>query len=258
MRVNTQFAGRYYQWFSLQMGCDHCLVPRWHVWCVVTCWVHVLSGDHRCPRKSVLLRRNSNTSHMRLHLDSVCGAVCKMPASLNTGSLGRECERSCSIPRLPGGHFRLRVNMVIVWGEEREMREERREWWDQQWRGENYCSRGWLLLQNIKPSLLVLIIRRFTVREIWCLDPKSLNIERCDLRFVQCHKIMLPAVLCWLALLSPLKWEWDDQHSWHCAPELPAPAQTQAASEQLKLSQDLIVLDTAQPVQREAGAGLWY
>ena len=111
----------------LQMSCDHCLVPRWHVWCVVTCWVHVLSGDHRCPRKSVLLRRNSNTSHMRLHLDSVCGAVCKMPASLNTGSLGRECERSCSIPRLPGGHFRLRVNMVIVWGEEREMREERRE-----------------------------------------------------------------------------------------------------------------------------------
>ena len=35
---------------------------------------------------------------------------------------------------------------------------------------------------------------------------------------------MLPAVLCWLALLSPLKWEWDDQHSWHCAPWLPPSA----------------------------------
>ena len=127
------------------------------VW--VTCWVHVLTGDHRCPRKSVLLRRNSNTCNVRLHLYVEQFVRCQLASF-------PECEGAAAFPGFRV--VRLRVNMVIVWGEEREMRDERREERAvrparrAERRGENYCSRGWLLLQNTDPSLLVLIITRFT------------------------------------------------------------------------------------------------
>ena len=58
--------------------------------------------------------------------------------------------------------------------------------------------RGWKLLQQRKIASaehgaisMVPIVRK--LRD---------DCVVCDLRFVQCHKIMFPAVLCWLALLS--------------------------------------------------------
>ena len=221
------------------------------VW--VTCWVHVLTGDHRCPRKSVLLRRNSNTCNVRLHLYVEQFVRCQLASFPEYRE--PECEGAAAFPGFRV--VRLRVNMVIVWGEEREMRDERRELWDQ--RGEQrdgakitaaeddcFC-RTWTHLSwfsSLQDSHLT----------SWSFVAQK--SEHSPMTWDLCSVIKLCFQLFCVGWLCSLRSNENGMIN-ILGIVLPGcrPVPGLAASEQLKLSQDLIVLDTAQPVQGRWGQG---